>query len=346
MYFKTILAAVATLGLASAQDSNQAGQPGGQPAAASGAAAAVPSDLSGGFKPDQLTMQVSFDNQASSGIPNGAEESTQQTSQEPTFALGDSSGVNTEIKFVIFMVDTTSSSNRVLHYVRSDFQATGEETKISSNKPPQMPWKGPGTLGENGQRQYTFLMYEQPGAFNGQGMPQNGQPVNVQDFVKQNGLQKAIAGQTMSVNVGQGTGQGSGNSTGGNGGDTGNGGGNGGGNPPAAPPAPAAPAAAPSQGSGSGPGAGSPANPTPGSGGAIGLTAVSGTGASGSVGMGASMTMSMPGATDSPSAASPSTSPSPSPSPATGAGSAVVPAGAWSVVVCAGIAAFAAGLVV
>lgn len=166
-----------------------------------GLSTAVPADLSGGFKPQDATLQVSFDNQSDAGVPNGAQLTSEQTSQAPTFALGDSSGVNTAIKWVIFMVDTTSSTDRVLHYVQSDFQATEIKTAIASKTQPQMSWKGPGSLGEAGDRQYTFLLYEQPGSFTAQGLPQAGQPINVQQFVKQNGLSKAIAGQTILVNL-------------------------------------------------------------------------------------------------------------------------------------------------
>jgi len=208
MHFKSVLAAAATLGVACAQQASQD-------------LSQVPSDLSGGFKPDEVTLQVSFDGQSDNGIAAGAKESVEQTSQTPTFALGDSSGVNTEIKFVIFMVDTTDQNNRMLHYVQSDFQATGTKTAIQSNSKPQMPWMGPGTMGDSGaNRQYTFLLYEQPNAFTGQGMPQMGQPVNVQDFVKANGLQKAVAGQTMVVDTGSGSSSGSG-STGNTGGSSG-----------------------------------------------------------------------------------------------------------------------------
>jgi hypothetical protein len=65
-----------------------------------------------------------------------------------------------------------------------------------------MKWMAPGSLGDMGaNRQYTFLMYEQPGQFMAKAMPQQGQPINMQDFVQQNGLQNAVAGQTMVVNT-------------------------------------------------------------------------------------------------------------------------------------------------
>lgn len=135
------------------------------------------------------------------------------------------------------MIDTTSQTNRILHYVHSDYMmvqgkhhngtssmaqqmptpmasmAGGQMGKgmgkmhmpgvrINSTTQPQMPWKGPGTMGDmGGKRQYTFLMYSQTGDFQAKGMPQPGQSIDMKQFVQQNGLQPAVAGKTVNVDT-------------------------------------------------------------------------------------------------------------------------------------------------
>jgi hypothetical protein len=84
--------------------------------------------------------------------------------------------------------------------VHADFQIKAKP-EITSTSKPQMKWMPPGSLGDMvGNRQYTFLMYKQPSTFIAKGLPPSGQMVNMQDFTEQNGLQKAVAGQTMVIN--------------------------------------------------------------------------------------------------------------------------------------------------
>ncbi|KMU78484.1 hypothetical protein CISG_07488 [Coccidioides immitis RMSCC 3703] len=61
-------------------------------------------------------------------------------SRTPNFALGDASGVNTALSFMIMMVDTTEEGSRRIHYMQTDFKATGEKTKIESSTRARPAW--------------------------------------------------------------------------------------------------------------------------------------------------------------------------------------------------------------
>ena len=133
-----------------------------------------------------------------------AADTNTDTSSAPTFALGDSSGVNTAISFVIILLDTTTN-NRVLHYAQADFKADGDKTGIASSSQPALSYKAPGTLGESGSRQYSFLMYEQNGDVK---LPSAGQNFDAKQFESSNGLNAALAGISMNVDTGSGSGSG------------------------------------------------------------------------------------------------------------------------------------------
>ena len=102
------------------------------------------------------------------------------------------------------MIDTTSSQ-RVLHYLQTDFQATEEKTAIASQTKPLQAYKAPGTLGDSGPRDYTFLMYEQKKAFQASAMPSPGSNFDVKTFSSSNGLGDALAGIALSVQVSGGS---------------------------------------------------------------------------------------------------------------------------------------------
>ena len=125
-------------------------------------------------------------------------------SNTPTFALGDASGVNTDITFLIMMIDTTSDK-RVLHYLQPDFKATEDKTAIDSSTKPVQAYQAPGTLGDSGPRQYTFLMYQQKPGFKASGMPSQGSTFDVKSFASTNNLGDALAGIAMSVQVSGGS---------------------------------------------------------------------------------------------------------------------------------------------
>ena len=132
-----------------------------------------------------------------------------ETSQTPTFALGDASGVNTELTLLIMMLDTTDDNQRVLHFLQPGFSATEDKTAIASNAQPIQAYKSPGSLGESGLRKYSFLMYSQPSNFKASNMPSQGSTINVKDFLSQNNLQPALAGIGMQVQMSGGSGTGS-----------------------------------------------------------------------------------------------------------------------------------------
>ncbi|MCJ1308480.1 hypothetical protein MMC25_002133 [Agyrium rufum] len=161
----------------------------------------VPSDLASGFDPGSIILQVNYDNAAEFGFQDGSQFTQQATATTPVFALGDASGINTAIKFLMMMVDTTTSS-RVLHFLQPDFQTNGDETGISSSSIPAFAYAAPGALGETGSRQYSWLLYQQIGTFAAKDVPSPGQTMDVEAFQSANDLKPALAGVVMVVNSG------------------------------------------------------------------------------------------------------------------------------------------------
>ncbi|EEP78729.1 predicted protein [Uncinocarpus reesii 1704] len=164
--------------------------------------ATVPEDLKGGFRSGSIELQLSFGGDASEGLADGAVVSKEDASRTPTFALGDASGVNRALGFTIMMVDTTDRNSRRVHYLQTDFKATGEKTKIESSSQPVVPYAAPGSKGETGKREYSFLMYlQRPGA-QMSNVPAAGDTIDVKEFEKQNGLPDARTGMAISVDMG------------------------------------------------------------------------------------------------------------------------------------------------
>ncbi|KAI4146602.1 MAG: hypothetical protein LQ340_005868 [Diploschistes diacapsis] len=160
----------------------------------------VPSDLSSAFDPEDISIQVSYDEQSDNGFTDGTLFTPQQTFQTPTFAFGDASGVNTQLTTILMMLDTTSDDQRVLHYLQPGFQATEDKTAISSHAQPVQVYKGPGTLGDTGLRNYSFLMFQQfNDPFSPVYVPSLGSTFDVEGFLAKNKLQPALAGIGMQL---------------------------------------------------------------------------------------------------------------------------------------------------
>ncbi|KAI2118402.1 hypothetical protein LOZ17_003607 [Ophidiomyces ophidiicola] len=177
--------------------------------------AKVPSDLSSGFGSGSIGLQLSFGGDASDGLSSGAVVSKDDASKTPSFALTDASGVNRAVSFTIMMIDTTEQGSRKLHYLHTDFKATGEKTKLDSSTKPLVAYGAPGSFGENGKREYTFLLYRQTGDGKMSDVPKGGDSIDVKQFQQKNGLQDARAGVALSVDMGGGSGGGGGGGGGG-----------------------------------------------------------------------------------------------------------------------------------
>ncbi|KAI9716815.1 MAG: hypothetical protein M1812_005155 [Candelaria pacifica] len=163
----------------------------------------IPTDLTSGFDPSSITLQVSYSGDSASGFKDGTKFTPQDTSKTPTFALGDSSGINTAVSFLVLLLDTTDLSNRTLHFLQTDFKADGDKTSISSKSQPAVPYRGPGAFSETGTRQYSFLLYQQTGkGFSVKNLPATGSTFDVQKFQSDNGLKAPEAGVMMVVDLG------------------------------------------------------------------------------------------------------------------------------------------------
>jgi hypothetical protein len=155
----------------------------------------IPAGLSSDFT-DSLGLEVTFQGMASrfDGIQDGSTLTAAAVSTNPIFALSDQSAVNTRIAFLIMMLDTTDPNAPVLHFAQDQFKADGVQTGISSQAQPLVPYARPGSLGETGQRQYSFLLFQEPSGTTISGLPRAGQTLNVDQFLKANNMRGARAG--------------------------------------------------------------------------------------------------------------------------------------------------------
>ncbi|KAG9205327.1 hypothetical protein G6514_008906 [Epicoccum nigrum] len=165
----------------------------------------LPADLTTGFLPSEQ-VQVSFSATAADGFAPGTVFSRAAVAQEPTFALGDSNGISPSTLYTLIMLDATCPTARKLHYARSNFRfAFAGGTNIETDSPPLLDYLAPGALGERGdERQYVFLMYENPqrSEIADLQLPAEGEVFDVKAFQEENGLDDAVAGVNMVVQLG------------------------------------------------------------------------------------------------------------------------------------------------
>ena len=160
--------------------------------------AQVPASVSGGFKTE---LQVSYTGDSSDSFNDGQTIPFPSTQTLPKFALGDSSGVNTRISYFIAMIDSTDENNFILHFLKTDYKATGEKTGLASQAEPKVKYTPPGGAGEQGDRKYTFLLYRQKSS-DLQGVPAAGEKFDYEAFGAANGVDPPVAGLAMSVQIG------------------------------------------------------------------------------------------------------------------------------------------------
>lgn len=185
----------------------------------------IPTGLTSGFT-DSIGLEVSYQGVGTrfDGIPDGSTLTATDVSTDPIFALSDQSAINTRIAFLVMMLDTTDPNAPVLHFAQDQFKADGEQTGISSQAQPLVPYAAPGSLGDTGNRQYSFLLFQEPSGTTISGLPQAGETLNVDQFLTANNMRAARAGVGIQVD---------------------NGGGGGGGAAPSAPATPVAPSNTP-----------------------------------------------------------------------------------------------------
>ncbi|KAK2598258.1 hypothetical protein N8I77_011682 [Diaporthe amygdali] len=160
----------------------------------------IPPGLSSGFS-DNIGLEVSFQGLGSrfDGIPDGSTVPAAGVSSNPVFALSDQSAVNTRVEFLVMMLDTTDAANPVLHFAQDQFKADGVQTGIASQAQPLVPYAAPGSLGETGSRQYSFLLFQQLADISG--LPRAGETLDVAQFLTANNMKAARAGVGISVNM-------------------------------------------------------------------------------------------------------------------------------------------------
>ncbi|QSS63172.1 hypothetical protein I7I51_00229 [Histoplasma capsulatum] len=161
----------------------------------------VPADLAQSFSSSGTEgLQVSFGSDASEGITNGQTISLNDAQSPPTFALGDSSGVNRAISYTIIMLDTTDRNARKVQFLQTAFKATGDKTKLAAEGEPFIAYKPP-SFGQ-GPRQFSFLLYQQRGQDLTQlsGVPSSGTgPFDLKKFETANNLQPPRVGMAITI---------------------------------------------------------------------------------------------------------------------------------------------------
>ncbi|KAG9185338.1 hypothetical protein G6011_07882 [Alternaria panax] len=165
----------------------------------------IPDDLQTGFRPDGDEVQVSFTGDAVNGFKDGTVFEKDAVEEEPTFALGDSSGISSTTLYTIIMVDTTCPNSRKLHYARANFKYNFDITNINTSSPALLDYIAPSSLGEKGDnRQYSFLMYMNPGRkeISDLQLPEDNDAFDITQFQDNNGLGDAMAGVGMVVKLG------------------------------------------------------------------------------------------------------------------------------------------------
>ncbi|KAH7361223.1 hypothetical protein BKA66DRAFT_514721 [Pyrenochaeta sp. MPI-SDFR-AT-0127] len=165
----------------------------------------VPEDLRGGFNTKGKEIQVSYVGEAVNGFRDGTSFEKDAVTSEPTFALGDSSGISPSTLYTILMVDTTCPNARKLHYARANFKNNFNGVNIETQAAALLDYKAPGAFGEAGDnRQYSFLLYTNPGRkqIDQLKLPAEGENFDVKQFQDDNGLSDASAGVGMVVKLG------------------------------------------------------------------------------------------------------------------------------------------------
>ncbi|KAI4933912.1 uncharacterized protein J4E92_003581 [Alternaria infectoria] len=165
----------------------------------------IPEDLRSGFRSGGDEVQVSFTGEAINGFKDGTVFEKDAVAKEPTFALGDSSGISPGTLYTIIMVDSTCPNARKLHYARANFKNNFDITNIETDSPAVLDYVAPGSVGEKGDdRQYSFLMYTNPGRkeITDLQLPGDDEAFDITKFQDDNGLGDAMAGVGMVVKLG------------------------------------------------------------------------------------------------------------------------------------------------
>jgi len=163
----------------------------------------IPKVFSTGFQPE-AGLQITYET-VGEAISDGDDLTGKSLEKVPKFSLGEASGINTNAKFIILMVDPDVNGDpenvvpQTLHYMRTDFIPTGQAVSMESEVPPAVKYVGPeATIGGNeGPHRYVFLLYRQPkDGFKLKGVPSDDKRAgfNVKNWREENGLEPAIAG--------------------------------------------------------------------------------------------------------------------------------------------------------
>jgi len=153
----------------------------------------IPTELTTGFT-SSTNLVLTF---GSNELTNGQVVPLATTRTAPTFALGDSDGINTNANYIIVCIDpdAPAPASQVLHFLGTDFSpAPGIGTNLTSDVEPALEYMPPGPPEGTGPHRYIWLLYRQPRGFTIQNVPTNRTGFDVEAWRVGNALGEAVAG--------------------------------------------------------------------------------------------------------------------------------------------------------
>jgi len=152
----------------------------------------MPAELTAGFTPATNLVLTLGANE----LVAGEVVSLAAARSPPTFALGDSDGINTNANYIIVCVDPDAgASAQVVHFLGTDFSpAPGRATNLTADAAPALEYRPPAPPEGTGPHRYVWLLYRQPRGFVARDVPTTRTAFDVDGWRRANGLADAIAG--------------------------------------------------------------------------------------------------------------------------------------------------------
>jgi len=163
--------------------------------------AQIPEQFTTGFDNDTISLVVTY---GANEVTDGEKLGLNDVQSAPTLALGDSSSLNANSRYIVIMIDPDAPSRanptsaNVLHWVKTDLRirASTATNITADNATATFSYAPPSPPQGSGEHRYVFLLYDQPrrAGFALQGLPERRTGFNVSAWREENGLAPAKAG--------------------------------------------------------------------------------------------------------------------------------------------------------
>ncbi|RPA97322.1 PEBP-like protein [Choiromyces venosus 120613-1] len=166
---------------------------------ASAVFAQIPEPYTTGFDSAAISLEVTY---GANEVTDGEKLGLDAVRSPPTLALGDSSSLDTNSRYIVIMIDPDAPSRanptsaNVLHWVKTDLRIrpTTATNITADNATAPLSYAPPSPPSGSGEHRYVFLLYDQPSGFALQGLPEKRGGFNVSAWRELNGLAPAKAG--------------------------------------------------------------------------------------------------------------------------------------------------------